>query len=99
VIDEIFAKIGAIPAERRPNIHLQLILGYPNESEEDFQMTLDFVRRHHAAIERITSCSAFLAIVSESDDISEMLATREFGLNIVSQSNWASRHSTPSIRL
>jgi hypothetical protein len=41
-------------------ILLQLIIGYINESEEDFQMTMDFVEEYHDIITEVTTCSLFL---------------------------------------
>lgn len=41
-------------------ILLQLIIGYINESEEDFQMTLDFVEEYSDIIYEVTTCSLFL---------------------------------------
>jgi len=39
---------------------MQLIIGYLNESEEDFQKTLDFVEEYREAMDEIVTCSAFL---------------------------------------
>tara|TARA_R100000008_G_scaffold23103_1_gene12343 strand:+ start:244 stop:2088 length:1845 start_codon:yes stop_codon:yes gene_type:complete len=40
-------------------VQLQLIIGYLNETEEDFQMTLDFVEEFHDVIYEILTCSVF----------------------------------------
>ena len=46
---------------KRPiKILLQLIIGYINETEDDFQMTMDFVEEYHDIIEEVTTCSLFL---------------------------------------
>ena len=42
-------------------ILLQLIIGYINESEEDFQMTMDFVEEYSDIIYEVTTCSLFLS--------------------------------------
>jgi hypothetical protein len=39
---------------------LQLIIGYLNEGEEDFQKTMDFVEEFHDVIHEVLTCSAFL---------------------------------------
>lgn len=39
---------------------MQLIIGYLNEGEEDFQKTLDFIEEYHDVMSEITTCSAFL---------------------------------------
>ena len=39
---------------------LQLIIGYLNESEEDFQKTMDFVREYHDVVHEVLTCSLFL---------------------------------------
>ena len=59
---EIFENIREInkTAERPIRILLQLIIGYINESEEDFQMTMDFVEEFSDVIFEVTTCSLFL---------------------------------------
>ena len=69
-IREIFDNIREINKDKDPNakhfenqpirIMLQLIVGYINESEEDFQMTLDFVEEYSDVIYEILTCSLFL---------------------------------------
>jgi radical SAM superfamily enzyme YgiQ (UPF0313 family) len=39
---------------------MQLIIGYLNEGEEDFQKTMDFVEEFHDCMDEIVTCSAFL---------------------------------------
>ena len=43
----------------RIRIQLQLIVGYMNETEEDFQKTLDFIEEFHDVIYEILTCSVF----------------------------------------
>jgi len=59
---EIFENIREInkTAERPIRILLQLIIGYINETEEDFQMTMDFVEEFSDVIFEVTTCSLFL---------------------------------------
>jgi hypothetical protein len=39
---------------------MQLIIGYLNEGEDDFQKTMDFVEEYHDVMSEILTCSAFL---------------------------------------
>lgn len=39
---------------------MQLIIGYLNEGEEDFQRTMDFVEEYYDCMDEIITCSAFL---------------------------------------
>jgi radical SAM superfamily enzyme YgiQ (UPF0313 family) len=65
VVRKIFENIRQINKEAgdkendKIRIQLQLIIGYLNESEEDFQMTLDFVEEFHDVIYEILTCSVF----------------------------------------
>ncbi len=45
---------------KKIRVWLQLIIGYPIESDEDFQMTYDFVEEYSDVVEWILTCSAFL---------------------------------------
>lgn len=99
IVDEIFLKIKKFK-ETYPDIKvlLQIIVGYPNETESDFQMTLNFVKNQIGVVDEILTCSSFLMIQSENDDLMEMTRKAEFGMNVISESNWSSWHSTPAIR-
>ena len=59
---EIFENIREINRNnKRPiKIMLQLIIGYLNETEEDFQKTMDFVEEFHDVIHEVLTCSLFL---------------------------------------
>ena len=59
---EIFENIREVnKTSKRPiKIMLQLIIGYLNEGEEDFQKTMDFVEEFHDVIHEVLTCSAFL---------------------------------------
>ena len=65
-IREIFDNIRQINAEAAETntypirVMLQLIIGYINESEEDFQMTMDLVRDYSDIVHQVTTCSLFL---------------------------------------
>ena len=65
IVRKIFENIREINKEAgdRYNdtikVQLQLIVGYMNETEEDFQKTLDFVEEFHDVIYEILTCSVF----------------------------------------
>ena len=39
---------------------MQLIIGYLNEGDDDFQQTMDFISEYHDVMAEILTCSAFL---------------------------------------
>jgi organic radical activating enzyme len=59
---EIFENIREVNKNnKRPiKVMLQLIIGYLNESDEDFQKTMDFVEEFHDVIHMVLTCSLFL---------------------------------------
>mgnify|MGYP003652351918 CR=1 FL=1 len=65
MVRKIFENIRQINKEAGDNtnntikVQLQLIIGYLNETEEDFQMTLDFIEEFHDVIYEILTCSVF----------------------------------------
>ena len=65
IVRKIFENIRQINKEAgdkendKIRVQLQLIIGYLNETEEDFQMTLDFVEEFHDVIYEILTCSVF----------------------------------------
>lgn len=75
---------------------MQLIIGYLNEGEEDFQQTLDFIEEYYDVMDEITTCSAFL--------IHEPLRKRwvdvegEY-LEYINGVNFTTKYNTPSDRL
>lgn len=75
---------------------MQLIIGYLNETEEDFQKTLDFVKEYHDVIDEIITCSAFL--------IHEPLRKRwvedeKQYLEYINGVNFSTKYNTPMDRL
>ncbi len=74
---------------------MQLIIGYLNESEEDFQKTLDFVEEFRDCMAEIVTCSAFL--------IHEPLRKRWIAegqyLDYVNGVNFSTIYNTPMDRL
>jgi radical SAM superfamily enzyme YgiQ (UPF0313 family) len=61
-VREIFENVRIINSETEPPMMfaIQLIIGYLNESEEDFQKTIDFVKEYKDCMSEILTCSGFL---------------------------------------
>ena len=63
VVRKIFENVREINSDLHEDdklrIQLQIIVGYLNETEEDFQMTLDFIEEFHDCIYEILTCSVF----------------------------------------
>lgn len=61
-VREIFENVRQINKENEwpMQFAMQLIIGYLNEGEEDFQRTMDFIEEYHDCMAEILTCSAFL---------------------------------------
>jgi len=61
-VREIFENVRTINRENKYPLlfAMQLIIGYLNETEEDFQKTVDFVKEYNDCMAEILTCSAFL---------------------------------------
>jgi pyruvate-formate lyase-activating enzyme len=61
-VREIFENVRIINKENQwpMQFAMQLIIGYLNETEEDFQKTVDFVKEYHDCMSEILTCSGFL---------------------------------------
>lgn len=61
-VREIFENVRIINSENKYPMmfSMQLIIGYLNETEEDFQKTVDFVKEYHDVMSEILTCSGFL---------------------------------------
>lgn len=61
-VKEIFENVRIINSENEwpMQFAMQLIIGYLNEGEEDFQRTMDFIEEYHDCMAEILTCSAFL---------------------------------------
>lgn len=74
---------------------MQLIIGYLNETEEDFQRTMDFIEEFRDCMAEIVTCSAFL--------IHEPLRKRWIAegeyLNYINGVNFSTIYNTPTDRL
>ena len=61
-VREIFENVRIINKEYKwpMQFAMQLIIGYLNETEEDFQLTVDFIKEYHDCMSEILTCSGFL---------------------------------------
>jgi radical SAM superfamily enzyme YgiQ (UPF0313 family) len=61
-VREIFENVRIINKENQwpMQFAMQLIIGYLNETEDDFQKTADFVKEYHDCMSEILTCSGFL---------------------------------------
>lgn len=61
-VREIFENIRIINQENEFPLKfaMQIIIGYLNETEEDFQETVDFIKEYHDCMSEILTCSVFL---------------------------------------
>jgi radical SAM superfamily enzyme YgiQ (UPF0313 family) len=61
-VREIFENVRTINKEYKypMQFSMQLIIGYLNETEEDFQKTVDFVKEYYDCMSEILTCSGFL---------------------------------------
>lgn len=61
-VKEIFENVRIINSENEwpMQFAMQIIIGYLNEGEEDFQRTLDFIQEYNDCMSEILTCSAFL---------------------------------------
>jgi radical SAM superfamily enzyme YgiQ (UPF0313 family) len=61
-VREIFENVRQINKENNfpMQFAMQLIIGYLNETDEDFQKTMDFIEEYNDCMAEILTCSAFL---------------------------------------
>jgi radical SAM superfamily enzyme YgiQ (UPF0313 family) len=101
-VRQIFENVRQVNKEKHEHDHkppmmfgMQLIIGYLNETEEDFQKTLEFVKEYRDCMADIITCSAFL--------IHEPLRKRWIAegqyLNYVNGVNFSTLYNTPKDRL
>jgi radical SAM superfamily enzyme YgiQ (UPF0313 family) len=101
-VRQIFENVRQVNKEKDPNDHrpplyfgMQLIIGYLNETEEDFQKTLDFVEEFRDCISEVITCSAFLIHTPLKK---RWIAEGQY-LNYVNGVNFSTIYNTPMDRL
>jgi radical SAM superfamily enzyme YgiQ (UPF0313 family) len=75
---------------------MQLIIGYLNEGEEDFQKTMDFIEEYHDCMDEIITCSAFL--IHEPLRIRWAEEEKQY-LEYINGVNFSTKWNTPMDRL
>jgi len=103
-VREIFENVRTINKERDFNtpgnkdallFAMQLIIGYLNETEENFQETVDFIKEYRDCIEEILTCSAFLL---HETLIKRWISEGEY-LEVHNTVNFTTNYNTPEQRL
>jgi radical SAM superfamily enzyme YgiQ (UPF0313 family) len=101
-VREIFENVRQINKENIGTKHefpllfgMQLIIGYLNESEEDFQKTMDFIEEYRDCMEEIVTCSAFLIHTPLQK---RWIREGEY-LNYINGVNFSTLYNTPKDRL
>ena len=75
------------------NVNCFFIIGYPIETEEDFQLTLDFIQENAMYIHRFTQITG--CHIEEDSHLGHKVD--EYGI-IFKEDGWHSKESTPEIR-
>jgi radical SAM superfamily enzyme YgiQ (UPF0313 family) len=95
-LDQIFTQIREFKKNRQLRIYLQLIIGYPTETEKDFNDTLNFIFKHVDVIDEVATASVFMML----DDFKEAYnKTHNDLLYHRSAMDWETKNSTPLARL
>lgn len=96
-IYQIFDKVRGLNKEGKfLKINLNIIAGYPTETEEDFQKTYFILKKNSDIITDVSINPALLNL--ELKDFKKLQEEGEI-LYAHDIHNWASKHSTPAIRL
>lgn len=96
IIDQIFEVMREVQKERELKVHLQIIVGYPTETDEDFQMTLEFIRKFSDVITSLNTVCSFL--LGETQHLVDEMK-RDYELEMVDSTNWSTSVCTPMDRL
>ena len=100
-VREIFENVRIINQENADPYYvpmqfaMQLIIGYLNETQEDFQRTVDFVKEYHDCMSEILTCSAFLLHTT----LKESWAREGEYLLFYNAVNFVTNYNTPEERL
>lgn len=101
-IREIFENVRKVNAENKGTQYdwplkfgMQLIIGYLNEGEDDFQQTMDFIKEYNDVMDEIVTCSAFL--IHEPLRV-KWLAEGQY-LEYINGVNFTTKWNTPMDRL
>lgn len=97
-VRQIFENVRQINKENEYPLMfaMQLIIGYLNESEEDFQKTVDFVEEYHDCMSEILTCSAFLI---HQPLLVRWRDTEKEWIEYINGVNFSTEYNTPKDRL
>jgi len=97
-VRQIFENVRQINKENEYPLMfaMQLIIGYLNESEEDFQKTVDFVEEYHDCMSEILTCSAFLI---HQPLLVRWRDTEKEWIEYINGVNFSTKYNTPKDRL
>lgn len=96
-VREIFDNVRQINSENEYPMEfaMQIIVGYLNETEEDFQQTVDFVKEYQDCMSEILTCSGFLLHTTLKD---KWVAEGNY-LSFVSSVDFETNYNTSEERL
>jgi len=97
-VKQIFENVRQINTEFEwpMEFAMQLIIGYLNETEEDFQLTLDFIEEYHDVMSEILTCSAFLI---HQPLLVRWRDTEQQWIEYINGVNFSTKYNTPADRL
>jgi len=97
-VRQIFENVRQINTENEYPLMfaMQLIIGYLNETEEDFQQTVDFVEEYHDVMSEILTCSAFLI---HQPLLVRWRDTEQQWIEYINGVNFSTKYNTPKDRL
>lgn len=97
-VREIFENVRQINKENEWPLMfaMQLIIGYLNETEKDFQKTLDFVEEYYDVMSEILTCSAFLI---HQPLLIRWRDTEQEWIEYINGVNFSTKYNTPMDRL
>jgi radical SAM superfamily enzyme YgiQ (UPF0313 family) len=97
-VRQIFDNVRQINTENEYPLMfaMQLIIGYLNETEEDFQKTVDFVEEYHDVMSEILTCSAFLI---HQPLLVRWRDTEQQWIEYINGVNFSTKYNTPKDRL
>lgn len=97
-VKEIFENVRQINKENEwpMQFAMQLIIGYLNETEKDFQKTMDFIEEYSDCMAEILTCSAFLI---HQPLLIRWRDTEKQWIEYINGVNFSTKYNTPMDRL
>jgi radical SAM superfamily enzyme YgiQ (UPF0313 family) len=93
---EVFNNIRKLAQQgKKMAMGLNILVGYPTETERDFMKTYNFILFNHDIIHHISSCNV---VAIKSDGRLYEIMTKTGEMTWIDDDNWATSVSTPAIR-